>query len=94
MKRKPRKSVSRPKTKLRIIREQKGYTQEYMAKQFGYQQSWFSKVELGKLLTVGSERRIIAKLLGCKVSDLFTLKTKQPKRITMRERKSTRRKTK
>jgi len=93
MKRKPRKSVSRPKTKLWIIRKQKGYTQEYMAKQFGYQQSWFSKVELGKLLTVGSERRIIAKLLGCKVSDLFTSKTKQPKRITMRE-KSTKRKTK
>lgn len=81
MKRKPRKSISRPKTKLRIIREQKGYTQEYMAKQFGYQQAWFSKVELGKLLTVGSERRIIAKLLGCKVSDLFTSKTKRPKQI-------------
>jgi transcriptional regulator with XRE-family HTH domain len=71
----------RPKTKLRVIREQKGYSQEYMAEELGYQQMWFSRIERGELLTVGRERRIIAKLLGCKVSDLFTLKTKKPKQV-------------
>lgn len=90
MRRKTRKVNYYPLSKLRVIREKKGYNQAYMAERLGYSQVWYSKVELGKFETLGSERLKIARILGCKVSDLFTPQSKKPIRIYIQSTKNER----
>jgi len=84
----------RRQNKIALIREKKGLTQIDMAEIFGRTQAWYSRIERGKINTFAEERVIIARKLGCKVSDLFDKKTKLPKRVTMADRKGKRKKTK
>jgi len=59
------------KNKIKDIREQKGLTQEEVAKKAGISANYFAKIERGAINTTIKKANKIAKALGVDVSDIF-----------------------
>lgn len=59
------------KNKIKKIREQKGLTQEEVAKKAGISANYYAKIERGIINTSIEKANKIAKALGVKVSDIF-----------------------
>lgn len=57
--------------RVKLIREDKKYSQEYIAHELGLSQSQYSRRENGEIKFVPQEIRRLAKLLETSVSDLF-----------------------
>lgn len=62
--------------KIRILREMKGYSQEYMAEQVGMSQTGYSKIERDETDIAFSRLEQIANILEVKPQDLITLDEK------------------
>lgn len=60
------------KNKIRIIRELKNYTQEYVAEQLGITQANYSKIEKGKTSLTYAKLEEIANILEVSVEDIIT----------------------
>ncbi len=59
------------KNKIKVIRKQKGLTQEGLAKKAGISSNYFAKIERGTVNTSVEKANKIAKALGVAVSDIF-----------------------
>ena len=59
------------KNKIKKIREQKGLTQEEVAKKAGIFPNYYAKIERGTINTSVDKANKIAKALGVEVSDIF-----------------------
>ena len=57
--------------KIKKIREQKGLTQEEVAKKAGIYTNYYAKIERGVITTSIEKATKIAKALGVEVSDIF-----------------------
>lgn len=57
--------------KIKEIRENKGLTQEDVAKRAGMKANYFAKIERGTIGTAPEKLDSIVKALGVKVSDIF-----------------------
>lgn len=55
---------------IRLIRQSKGYTQEYVANQLGWSHTAYAKVERGETKLTEPKRKAIAKVLGVSTLDL------------------------
>lgn len=56
---------------LKRIREQKGFTQEFLAEEANISQAQIARMESGKLNTSISNLYILAKRLGCSFDEFF-----------------------
>ena len=57
--------------RIKEIREQKGLTQEDVAKKAGISPNYYAKIERGTINTSIEKANKISKALGVKVSDIF-----------------------
>lgn len=57
--------------KIKEIREQKGFTQEEVAKKAGISANYYAKIERGTINTTIKKAINIAKALGVEISDIF-----------------------
>ncbi|MGM0748750.1 MAG: helix-turn-helix domain-containing protein [Bacillota bacterium] len=58
--------------RIRVIRTQKGFSQEYVAKKIGYKHSsTLSEIESGKKGLNSNKIPIVAEVLGVDINDLF-----------------------
>jgi putative transcriptional regulator len=63
--------MANKKNKIKEIREQKGLTQEEVAKKAGILPNYYAKIERGTINTSIEKANKIAKALGVEVSDIF-----------------------
>ncbi|WP_163410404.1 helix-turn-helix transcriptional regulator [Flavobacterium ajazii] len=64
------------KNNIKIIRELRNYTQDYMAEEMGITQAGYSKIEKGKTdLSLGKLEKI-AHIFDCNIQDIISFDTK------------------
>ena len=57
--------------KIKILRKKKNMTQEQLAKEMEVRQSTVSDWETGKISPTAHKLQKLAKVLGCRIDDLF-----------------------
>ena len=65
--------MANDKNNIKEAREQKGLTQEEVAKKAGISPNYYAKIERGTINTSIEKANKIAKALGVKVSDIFPI---------------------